>query len=69
VEKLWTCEQIAERYSVTVKTVWDWIKAKKLPAIKVAGSLYRIHPEDLDVFESQNKTMPETKTADKQPAA
>jgi len=45
------------------------IKAKKLPAIKVAGGLYRIRLADLEVFETQNQTAPETEAANKQPAA
>ncbi len=56
MEKLLTCDQVAERYSVKVITVWEWIKSKKLPAIKVAGSVYRIRPEDLETFEKQYET-------------
>jgi excisionase family DNA binding protein len=37
MEKLLTCEQVAERYSVKVVTVYEWIKSRKLPAVKVAG--------------------------------
>ena len=35
MDKLYNCEEIAERYGVQVITVWDWIRKKKLPAIKV----------------------------------
>ena len=57
MEKLLTCEQVAERYSVKVITVWEWIRTKKLPAIKVGGGrVYRIRAEDLDAFEKQNET-------------
>lgn len=57
MEKLLTCEQVAERYSVKVITVWEWIRSKKLPAIKVAGGrVYRIRAEDLEAFEKQYET-------------
>lgn len=57
MEKLLTCEQVAERYSVKVFTVREWIKSKKLPAIKVSGSRgYRVSPADLEAFEKQNRT-------------
>jgi excisionase family DNA binding protein len=59
VEKLFTCEQVAERYSVKAITVWEWIKTKKLPAIKVAGSTYRIRVEDLKAFEKKYQTVQE----------
>ena len=57
MEKLLTCEQVAERYSVKVITVYEWIKSKKLAAVKVAGGrIYRIRAEDLETFEKQNET-------------
>jgi len=62
VEKLLTCEQIAERYSVKISTVWEWIKTKKLPAIKT-GRIYRIRPEDLGTFEALYKTTNEEEIA------
>lgn len=57
MEALLTCEQVAERYSVKVRTVWEWIKSKKLSAIKVAGGRYRIRPEDLTAFEKQYRNV------------
>lgn len=56
MEKLLTTEQVAERHSVKISTVWDWIRAGKLPAIKIGGGpegggRYRIRPEDLADFE------------------
>lgn len=57
MEKLLTCEQVAERYSVKEVTVWEWIRTKKLPAIKVGGGrLYRIRAGDLEAFEKQHYT-------------
>lgn len=57
MEKCLTCEQVAEKYSVTVCTVREWIKGKKLPALKLAGAAgYRIRTADLDAFEKQYRT-------------
>ena len=57
MEKFLTCEQVAEKYSVTVCTVREWIKGKKLPALKLAGAAgYRIRSEDLDAFEKRHFT-------------
>ena len=56
MEKLLTCEQVAERYSVKIETVWEWIRLKKLPAIKIAGRTCRIRTEDLIAFEKQYET-------------
>lgn len=53
--KMYTCEEIAERYHVQVITVWDWIRKKKLPAIKI-GRAYRIYEDDLNKFEIERRT-------------
>ena len=58
-ERLLTCEQVAERYSVKLKTVWTWIRTKKLSASKVGGRVYRIRRVDLEEFEKQYKTTKE----------
>lgn len=55
LDKYFTCEQVAERYGVTVATVWDWIRSKKLAAIDI-GKSYRIKESDLLEFEQSNKT-------------
>lgn len=54
--KLYTCDEIAKKYSVKTRTVWDWIRSKKLPAIKV-GRGYRIKEEDLEIFEISRRTV------------
>lgn len=56
LSKMYTCEDIAERYGVRVITVWDWIRKKKLPAIKI-GKEYRIREEDLKSFEDDRLTV------------
>lgn len=55
MSKMYTCEDVAERYGVQVITVWDWIRKKKLPAIKI-GKGYRVREEDLKVFEESRLT-------------
>lgn len=52
---MYTCEEIAERYGVKVITVWDWIRKKKLPALKI-GKEYRIREADIKAFEDSRLT-------------
>lgn len=47
---IFTCEDIAHRYGVKLITVWDWIRKKKLPAIRI-GKRYYIRKEDIESFE------------------
>ena len=55
MEDLYTCDQVAERYGVKTITIWDWIRRKKLPAIKI-GRDYRVSKGDLEAFEAARKT-------------
>lgn len=55
MSKMYTCEEIAERYGVKVITVWDWIRKKKMPALKI-GKEYRIREEDIRLFEESRMT-------------
>ena len=55
MSKMYTCEEIAERYGVQIITVWDWIRKKKMPAIKI-GKGYRVREEDLKEFENARLT-------------
>ena len=56
MSKMYTCEEVADRYKVKVITVWDWIRQKKLNAIKI-GREYRINEEDLIKFENERRTI------------
>lgn len=56
MSKMYNCEEVSERYNVKVITVWDWIRNKKLPAIKI-GREYRIREEDIEAFENERRTM------------
>lgn len=55
MERLYTCEEVAERYNVKVATVWEWIRGQKLAAINI-GRGYRVKESDLLSFEKHNKT-------------
>ena len=54
--KTYSCAEVAERYGVKTLTVWDWIRKKKLPAIKT-GKSYRVSDEQLEKFENERKTV------------
>ncbi len=53
--KMFTCEEVADRYRVKVITVWEWIRQKKLGAIKL-GREYRVSEDDLKAFENSCRT-------------
>ena len=55
MEKFFSCEEIAMRYSVKTTTVWEWIRRGDLPAIKI-GKQYRIRASDLEEFERNDRT-------------
>ena len=55
MSQMFTCEEVADRYKVKVITVWEWIRQKKLSAIKL-GREYRISEEDLNAFENSRRT-------------
>ena len=55
--KMYTCDEVAERYKVKVITVWEWIRQHKLNAIKL-GREYRISEDDLVKFEIERRTVP-----------
>jgi len=58
MSKMYSCGEIAERYQIQIITVWDWIRKKKLPAIKI-GREYRVTEDDLKIFEDERRTVQE----------
>ena len=63
--ELYTCVEVAQRYGVEVRTVWEWIRRRKLGAIKL-GKEYRISTEDLRWFEESRRVAPCTHGTTKQ---
>lgn len=59
MERLYTCEEIARRYSVKVPTVWRWIRNKQLSTINLNGSGYRVSESDLVAFEESKRVRKE----------
>lgn len=51
MDRLYTCAEVAERYGVKKRTVWEWIRTGKLRAVRV-GKLYRVYESDLKAFEN-----------------
>lgn len=60
MDKLFTCAEIAARYSVKIATVWGWIRNGRMPAVKV-GKAYLVRQEDLQRFEAAHCTEKEDK--------
>lgn len=56
MEKYYNAEQISERYGVKLSTVWSWLRARKIPAIKI-GKQYRVSVDALADFEKKNTTI------------
>lgn len=55
MSKMYSCAEVAERYGVQVITVWNWIRKKKLPAMKI-GKGYKISDDDIASFEESCRT-------------
>lgn len=43
-----TARQVADRYSVTVPTVFNWLRAGIIPARIAVGRIYRFDPVEVD---------------------
>ena len=52
-DQYYSIEEVAKILKVAYLTVYRWIQAKKLSALK-AGKQYRIKKEDLDKFLKKN---------------
>ena len=51
MEKMLTPQEVAERYNVSVESVWRWIRVGRLPAMRLTKRNYRIRSADLEAFE------------------
>ena len=56
MNKLLTCEQVAKKLGVSIFTVYRYIKAGKLKAIKYTERNFRIDEKDLNQFLKKHKT-------------
>ena len=43
-----TARQVADRYSVTVPTVFNWLRDGIIPAKVAVGRIYRFDPDEVD---------------------
>ena len=53
--ELYTCKDIAERYGVQIITVWEWIRKKKLGAIKIGKETKKIVYQNIFLRYSDDK--------------
>ena len=53
-ERILTIEEVAKEMSVSFKTVYRWISARKLPAAKIGYKTYRVFESDLIKFLRKN---------------
>ncbi len=56
MDKLLTCEQVAEKLKVSIFSVYRYVKAGKLKAIKYTARNFRIEEKDLKQFIKKHKT-------------
>ena len=55
MERVYTCDEIAERYGVKIGTVYKWIRDGAMDAIRI-GKAYRIKESAVLEFEERNNT-------------
>ena len=48
--KLLTCKQVGTKLGVTAYSVWRYIRAKELKAIKITARNFRIEEKELNNF-------------------
>ena len=55
LDNLLTPEQVSKKLKVSVFTVYRWIKAGKLKAIKLTPRVFRIEDKELNAFLNKRK--------------
>lgn len=55
MDKVYTCNEIAERYGVKISTVYKWIRDGAMEAIRI-GKAYRVKESAVLEFEERNNT-------------
>ena len=53
LEKLMTIDEVAEYFQVKKRTVYDWVKKGKIPAIKTVGQ-WRFKRDQIDQWLDQH---------------
>ncbi|KUL38865.1 MerR family transcriptional regulator [Streptomyces sp. NRRL F-4489] len=61
-ERFYSVEQVAERLGLHVRTVRNYVRDGRLPAVRI-GKQYRIAREDLESFTGRPMDVPESGTA------
>lgn len=56
LNNLLTPEQISKKLKVSIFTVYRWIKAGKLKAIKLTPRVFRIEEKELKIFIKKHKS-------------
>ncbi|MYT32556.1 MULTISPECIES: helix-turn-helix domain-containing protein [unclassified Streptomyces] len=64
-DRLYSVEQVAERLGLHVRTVRNYVRDGRLPAVRI-GKQYRIAHEDLEVFTGRPVPAPDTGPAGRQ---
>ncbi|WP_067177939.1 helix-turn-helix domain-containing protein [Microtetraspora niveoalba] len=64
-DRLYSVEQVAERLGLHVRTVRNYVRDGRLPAVRI-GKQYRIAHEDLEAFTGRPVSAPARETAGRQ---
>ncbi|MFF0628200.1 helix-turn-helix domain-containing protein [Streptomyces sp. NPDC004296] len=64
-DRLYSVEQVAERLGLHARTVRNYVRDGRLPAVRI-GKQYRIAHEDLETFTGRPVDAPESGTAGRQ---
>lgn len=67
LEQRYTTEQVAERYSVKVRTVQRWVREGRITALNLGGGRlgpYVFRPSDLEAFEREAERRQSAQEAD-----
>lgn len=61
MKEMYSVQELAEKFGVTEHTISRWARAGKIPALRLAGKLWRFPKEEVDRWlESQRNVKPET---------
>lgn len=55
-DELLTLKQVSEELQLHIETVRDYVRTKKLPAIKLSAREYRVRRSDLNTFLEERRT-------------